>query len=49
MHTIDLEKYGYRTDLIIENEKANISNNYVPYKGIKVSKSKYNDNNYINE
>ena len=47
MHTIDLEKYGYRTDLIIENEKANISNNYVPYKGIKVSKSKYNDNNYI--
>ena len=37
MHSIDLNKYNYRTDLVIEKDEKRSSNNVFKYdKGIKL-------------
>ena len=48
MHSIDLNKYNYRTDLVIEKDEKSSSSNVFNYdKGITVDKRVVSDKNYV--
>lgn len=49
MHKIDLSKYDLRTDLIIEKEISNITNNKYVYKNISVDDITLKKNNSLNK